>query len=83
MKASPVVRDPSYDGKKCFDEDSANRVFVFRDGEATEEKCSAECQEQSTCVAYSGIFNEWCIGCNTTLQQNHTGSKEYKKATAP
>lgn len=78
-----VVRDFSYDGKKCFNPGSANRVFKLTGGEATEEKCSAKCQEQSTCVAYSGIFNSWCIGCDTTLQTAHSGSKAYKKVAAP
>ena len=85
MKASSVVRDSPYDGKKCdnWGSGSESRVFDLRGGDATEEKCSAKCQEKSTCVAYSGIFNSWCIGCDKTLQTDESGSKAYKKATAP
>jgi len=80
-EASSMVRDSSYDGKKCFKYGSERRVFDLRGGEATEDKCSAKCQDTSSCVAYSGIFNSWCIGCDTTLQRNHRGSKAYKKPT--
>ena len=73
------MQDSANDGKKCFDAGNANRVFDLRGGSATRENCDAECQKTSSCVAYSGIFNDWCIGCNQALTKASAGAIAYKK----
>ena len=80
------MRDPSNDGRKCNFNDQRYRVFDLRSGQATESKCKDKCSNDSKCVAFSAIFNSWCIGCSLALEdsfnQNHGGAIAYRKGMA-
>ena len=65
------------------------RVFDLRGESATESKCKEECMNNNLCVAFSGEWNEWCIGCKFELNNEnivtpvHTGAIAYKKRKRP
>merc|ERR1719210_2279974 len=67
-----IAPDPAKDGKKCGHPGSMNRVFDLRNSAATQEACKQECVADNTCVAFSGIWQEWCIGCKTPLDVYHS-----------
>ncbi len=71
-----VIADESKNGKKCGD----NRVFDLRNGDAKEAWCIDACEADDDCVAFSGVFGSWCIGCKVALDTAHTGATAYKKS---
>ena len=75
-----LIKDDENNDKKCSVEDSANHVFDLRSGEATEWRCTEECMKNEKCVAYSAIWNNWCIGCDTALTETHAGAISFKKS---
>jgi len=76
---APVVRDETNDGKKCGMPGDANRNFDLRGSHATEVSCKGKCEETVGCLAFSGIWGSWCIGCVVPLSAAHTGAIAYKK----
>merc|ERR1719166_411244 len=63
---------------KCGMPGDSGRVFDLRDHEAIESKCREKCSATPECIAYSGIFGQWCIGCNRPPDEEHTGAKAFK-----
>ena len=47
------------------------KVIRLRGENATEDACVAECKSNAQCVAFSGIFGSWCIGCRINLDTLH------------
>jgi len=76
-----IVPDPAKDGKKCGHPGDNRRVFDLRNSAATQEACKQECADKGTCVAFSGIWQDWCIGCETPLDVDHGGAVAYVKAS--
>eukprot|EP00931_Biecheleriopsis_adriatica_P014851 TRINITY_DN11696_c0_g1_i1.p1 TRINITY_DN11696_c0_g1~~TRINITY_DN11696_c0_g1_i1.p1 ORF type:complete len:928 (-),score=140.79 TRINITY_DN11696_c0_g1_i1:394-2985(-) len=74
-----MVADTTANGKKCGAWRSADRVFDLRSGSATRENCDAECLKLPNCVAYSGQFGSWCVGCKQALTTAAAGTTAYKK----
>ena len=74
-----IIPDPGRDNKKCSYANKANRVFVLRNGDAQEQNCRRACNDDENCVAFSGIWNIWCIGCSVQLTENHNGAIAFKK----
>ena len=74
-----MVPDTPNDNKKCGLPGSANRVFYFRGSNAQEQKCRDECTRRKNCVAFSGIWNSFCIGCSVALDATHSGAKAFRK----
>ena len=68
-----ILPDPQNNNKKCDDiwKDSPNRVFEIRGNDAQEEKCKQECQKDKDCLTFSGIWNQFCIGCKIELSVVH------------
>ena len=75
----PFVRDPQNDNKKCSIPGSANRLFKLSGSDATETNCQYECEKIQSCVAFSGIWRSWCIGCKIPLSTYHNGATAFKK----
>jgi hypothetical protein len=71
---------PSSNGKKCgvWPSGLADRLFTLRDGAATESACKQNCLDNENCVAMSGIFGQWCMGCKTQLAADHEGAVAFK-----
>ena len=42
-------------------------------------KCKEECAKNEHCVAFSGIWSVWCVGCKVELGTIHEGAISYKK----
>jgi hypothetical protein len=78
-QAAGMSRDEANDGKKCK-YGGPNRVFDLRNSDASEDACIKKCEEVDKCVAFSGIFGHWCIGCSVALDDNHKNTIAYKKA---
>ena len=57
-----------------------NRVFVLRGRVATQANCIQKCKDTSDCVAFSGEWNSWCIGCKVALFTKDLGAVAYKKS---
>ena len=74
-----MISDPTSNNRKCGVQGSTNRVFDLRGNIATESNCKAECAKNNTCVAFSAIWNEWCIGCNIELSAEHDNALGFKK----
>ena len=72
--------DPQNDNKVCgrnwF---STERVFVLRDSDADEVDCQEKCVKDQNCVAMSGIWGQWCIGCSEPLNVLETGALSFRK----
>ena len=68
---SVLKADTSMDGYKCGVHRSSVRLFDLRGENATEDACVAECKSNAQCVAFSGIFGSWCIGCRINLDTLH------------
>ena len=68
---SVLKADTSMDGYKCGVHRSSVRLFDLRGENATEDACVAECKSNAQCVAFSGIFGSWCIGCRIDLDTLH------------
>lgn len=82
-----MVVDPESDGKKCkYQPGKANdgelRTFKLFNAGATLEACSKKCTDDPACIAFSGIFGKWCIGCKEGLTHGHKGAKAFKKIPA-
>ena len=75
-----VIADESKNGKKCGVPGNTNRVFDLRNGDAKEAWCIDACEADDDCVAFSGVFGSWCIGCKVALDTAHTGATAYKKS---
>ena len=79
-------RDYGNDGRKCQFENKKYRTFDLRDDEATYSKCLDKCATDDSCVAFSAIFEEWCIGCGLALDNSfnddHEGANAYRKCGA-
>jgi len=80
LSQTEVSRDESSDNRKCGSPDSTDyRVFDLRSGEATLEGCTNACIRDPSCVAFSGVFDSWCIGCSVPLDVSHEGAVAYKR----
>ena len=75
-----VIADESKNGKKCGVPGNTNRVFDLRNGDAKEAWCIDACEADDDCVAFSGVFGSWCIGCKVALDTAQTGAIAYKKS---
>ena len=76
-----MTPDPTNNGKKCgIDQHSSERIFDLRGGDAQEKECQEKCAELSNCVAMSGIWGNFCFGCNVALNNEHDEMKAYKKS---
>ena len=75
-----VIADESKNGKKCGVPGNTNRVFDLRNGDAKEAWCIDACEADDDCVAFSGVFGSWCIGCKVALDTAQTGATAYKKS---
>ena len=75
-----VIADESKSGKKCGVLGNTNRVFDLRNGDAKEAWCIDACEADDDCVAFSGVFGSWCIGCKVALDTAQTGATAYKKS---
>ena len=75
-----VIADESKNGKKCGVPGNTNRVFDLRNGDAKEAWCIDACEADDDCVAFSGVFGSWCIGCKVALDTAETGATAYKKS---
>ena len=74
-----IIPDPKNNNKKCDDKDRSHRVFDIRNKDANERKCKMECAKNEHCVAFSGIWNKWCVGCKAELSTIHEGTISYMK----
>ena len=73
-----MVRDVHQDNKKCGDTWSINRVFKLKGNNATKKICLEECTKSDKCIAMSGIWGSWCIGCQVNLDAPHNGVEAWK-----
>ena len=64
-----MVVDHQHDNKKCGPEGSSKRVFDLRGRRATKARFKKECMKKSQCVAFSGRWNDWCVGCPAELDE--------------
>ena len=71
-----MINDKENNGKKC----ESNHVFDLRDGDAIESKCKEECETNEECVAFSAEWNNWCVGCETTLTESSIGAITFRKS---
>merc|ERR1712080_542925 len=53
--------------------------FDFRGSKALEKNCKQRCDEDVQCVAFSGIWNGWCIGCKEELNASHSNAISFKR----
>ena len=72
------MRDPKNNNKKCK-RGSSKRVFDLRGGKALEQNCRGACTKNKNCVAFSGIWRKWCVGCSSALTDRHSGAIAFKK----
>lgn len=72
-------RDPKNDNKKCGGPGSPNRTFKLNGKNAQKKKCLEKCLKDKNCVAMSGEWNKWCIGCKKGLNVPHRGAIAYEK----
>jgi len=74
-----IFRDSQNDNKKCEGVNSSHRLFRLNGKDANEKNCEAKCAKNEDCVAFSGIWNQWCIGCDVKLTTQHQGAIAFKK----
>lgn len=74
-----IVRDHQYDDLKCGASGSSHRVFDLRGNDARIENCKRECAKNEKCVAFSGVWRQWCIGCDIVLTEQHLDAISFKK----
>ena len=74
-----MIHDLPNNGKKCGGTESNDRTSDLRNAEAQENECKDNCAKDPDCVAMSGIWGEWCIGCKVALSSLHPGAKAFKK----
>ena len=69
-----------YKHKKCSNNNaSSNVLFLHRGKEAQETKCLEQCEKIDNCVAMSGIWGVWCMGCKDRLSVPHHNAIGFKK----
>ena len=73
-----MSKAPKYNGKMCA-MSGGDRIFVLQGNKATEKECTSKCVADSDCVAFSGIWNSWCIGCKSELDEAHEGALAFIK----
>ena len=73
-----MERDPQKDNIKCSLQ-PINRQFKLTGANAKETTCREKCAEEYDCVAMSGIWGSWCIGCKEMLSAPHVGAKAFTK----
>ena len=84
-----MIADPQNNNKICGAAGSSMRVFDLRGESATESKCKEECMNNYLCVAFSGEWTKWCIGCKLEFNNQamvipvHPGAIAYKKRKRP
>ena len=54
-------------------------MFTLRGKDADEKNCQEKCAKNEDCVAFSGIWNQWCIGCDVKLTSKHQDAFAFKK----
>ena len=69
LKFVGMVADPRHNNKKCGPEGSSKRVFKLNGKRATEANCKKVCMKEGECVAMSGRWNKWCVGCKVELDE--------------
>ena len=72
-----MIPDHQNNERKC--DSTLNRVFVLRGSDAQKEKCLNTCEEDTNCIYLSGVWNDWCIGCNVELQADHNDAIAFRK----
>merc|ERR1719240_787313 len=55
----------------------ANRVFKLEGADASRPACKQACADRADCVAMSGKFLEWCIGCKADLDVDGLGAEAF------
>ena len=73
-------RDSRKDYKKCSME-ASKRQFKLTGANAIETKCREKCSEDLNCIAMSGVWGEFCIGCKETLTSPHPGTVAFIRGT--
>ena len=73
-----MVRDELQDNKICGKRGSINRIFIIRGDDATEDSCLEKCVYSDECVAMSGIWGSFCIGCKKDLDEPKNGLVAWK-----
>ena len=71
--------DPKKDNMKCGKPGSSYRIFELHGTDAQEKECREKCTKTDDCVAMSGIWGQWCIGCTVFLNTAHNLAKAFKK----
>ena len=71
-----MERDLGNDERKC---NAASILFELEGEKADSKTCQISCVEDSNCIAISGIWKEWCIGCSTELDVTMSGAQAYRK----
>ena len=75
-----MKRDYQKDNMKCDDkEKDKHRLFKMDNSSAQESKCREKCSDDPNCIAMSGVWGEWCIGCNVALSTVHKGAIAFAK----
>lgn len=78
-----MYEDPDMNDKKCGiwrnPTSMAKRVFKLSGAAATETGCRQACTDDDNCIAMSGQFGRWCIGCNGPLDADHAGTVAFSK----
>ena len=74
-----MFSDPASDNKTCGEEDSAHRVFTLYGDYAQPTNCRNECDSNNKCIAFSAIWNDFCIGCDIELSSEKDGARGFKK----
>ena len=70
-----IIPDHQFDNKKC---ENNRRVFDLRGEDAVEQKCKEVCMQIKECRYFSGVWNNWCIGCSAQLGANHDGAISFR-----
>ena len=71
-------RDPEKDNKVCG-MGPAIRLFKLENETAMEIQCRKMCSEDPDCIAMSGIWGKWCVGCKVKLKSPAYGTKAFIK----
>ena len=72
-----MIKDKDNNDKKCG---TSNHAFELRGVDASESKCKEECEMNEECVAFSAEWNNWCVGCETTLTESSIGAITFRKS---
>ena len=71
-----MVRDVHQDYKMCGRMESNDRVFMYQFANATKERCLEDCTKTDKCIAMSGVWGLWCIGCQVKLDEPTSSNAE-------